>query len=103
MRINMIENGFELVRLMKQESGLPYNIKMYSSGCGKRYSNTPILLLENHSKDIQLPISTDPIDQEIQYKKEIESWIRNNYDILTKHWVGDLSDRKMLCAVLNQI
>ena len=90
---------FEMANLRKQESGLPYDIWLYSA-CYKR--NIPHSVMIKVSIDNELiPIiiaSQRDIRPQKHFKRENEiiSWASDNYYTLFKHWNGELSDRQAL-------
>ena len=91
---------FEMANLRKQESGLPYDIWLDSSGCTRNTQHT-VMRIKVGAGDELIPVVLSskrdirPL-RPFRMKNEIVSWIFDNYDTLFKHWNGELSDRQAL-------
>lgn len=91
---------FEMANLRKQESGLPYDIWLYSAGCKL---NTPhnVMRIKVSIDNELIPViiaSQRDIRPQKHFKRENEiiSWAYDNYYTLFKHWNNELSDRQAL-------
>ena len=91
---------FEMANLKKHESGLPYDIWLDSVG---RSRNTPhnVMRIKVSIGDELIPVIINsqrdirPL-RHFKREREIISWASDNYDILLKHWNGELSDGQAL-------
>ena len=91
---------FEMANLRKQESGLPYDIWLYSAGY-KRNIPHSVMRIKVCIDDEFIPTiiaSQRDIRPQKHFKRENEIilWASNNYDTLFMHWNGKLSDRQAL-------
>lgn len=91
---------FEMANLRKQESGLPYDIWLDSSGYKLNTSHNVMRIKVNIDNEF-IPViiaSQRDIRPQKHFKREDEIilWASNNYDILFKHWNNELSDRQAL-------
>lgn len=91
---------FEMANLRKQESGLPYDIWLYSAGC-KRNTHHNVMRIKVSIDNELIPViiaSQRDIRPQKHFKRENEiiSWASNNYYTLFKHWNNELSDRQAL-------
>ena len=91
---------FEIANLRKQESGLPYDIWLDSAGYKR---NTPhyVMRIKVNIDNEFIPViiaSQRDIRPQKHFKRENEIilWASNNYDILFRHWDGELSDIRTL-------
>lgn len=83
----MLLDGFEIVTVDLEDSGLPVKIFLKSSRIKRK--EAPSLWIENKSGYLQIELSKEiPI--------WLQEWVAINRDVLTKHWKGDLSDRETL-------
>lgn len=91
---------FEMANLRKQESGLPYDIWLDSTGC-TRNTQHKVMRIKVGVGDELIPVviasqrDIRPL-RPFRMETEIASWICYNYDTLFKHWNGELSDRQAL-------
>lgn len=91
---------FEMANLRKQESGLPYDIWLDSSGC-TRNTHHKVMKIKVGVGDELIPVviyskrDIRPL-RPFRRESEIVSWVCDNYDTLFKHWNGELSDRQAL-------
>lgn len=91
---------FEMANLRNHESGLPYDIWLYSAGCKR---NTPhnVMSISVSIDNEFIPViiaSQRDIRPKKHFKRENEIilWASNNYDTLFRHWNCKLSDRQAL-------
>ena len=92
-------SAFEMANLNKQESGLPYDVWLDSSGSRRNVQhNKPRIKVDVNGDRIPVSIS----DNDVWIKKPfrdsnvIKNWVVDNYDTLIKHWNGELTDRQAL-------
>lgn len=91
---------FEMANLRKHESGLPYDIWLYSAGCEQNtHQNVMRIRVSIDNELIPVIIASQrDIRPQKHFKRENEIilWASNNYDTLFKHWNSKLSDRQAL-------
>ena len=91
---------FEMANLRKQESGLPYDLWLDSTGC-TRNTQHKVMRIKVGVGDELIPVviyskrDIRPL-RPFRMENEIVSWVCDNYDTLFKHWNGKLSDRQAL-------
>lgn len=86
-----------MANLRKQESGLPYDIWLYSAGC--THHNVMRINVGIDDELIPIIIASQRDIRPLRLfsrENEIISWVSDNYDTLFKHWNGELSDRQAL-------
>lgn len=95
-------DSFELVQVAKEDSGLKYDIYLYSSGKVKEYLTpiveidygtdlTPVLVFS--ANEIRLIKKSDLPATDFE---EISDYLKRNYDIIVKHWNCEMSDKEVL-------
>lgn len=96
----MSSSYFEMTNLRRQESGLPYDIWLDSSGHLRktRHSHFRIKVSVDN---MLIPVVIKSMEEIKPLKPfkgsaKIISWIRDNYEILFSHWNGELSDIQAL-------
>ena len=90
---------FEMANLRKHESGLPYDIWLYSAGYKRNTHHSVMIKVSIDNELIPVIIASQrDIRPQKHFKRENEIilWASNNYDTLFRHWNGELSDRRAL-------
>ena len=91
--------GFETVTATKEESGLPYDVILISSGVDKSDLGEPVLHIVIDESPI--PIKIAKSHHKIYYYVIPEApivlqWIRGLYTPLMNHWKSIITDRQVL-------
>ena len=101
------ESLYEMARISKTDTELNYDIWMDSAGKDRKNThNTPRLKVDTGENQIPISIDKDSpelilthslTDKEIiKNLNTIKQYIKDNYDILIKHWNRELSDKEAL-------
>ena len=100
------------VRVKKEETGLPYDVILDSSGLPKKLIETKKLTEKPNLcivfDDLLIPIIIDKNPKiNLNYKIEIPEaedvlmWISNHYEVLLQHWNKEITDREILNKVVD--
>ena len=99
---------YEMANIPKSDTHLPYDIWVDSSG---RFRNNKHFepRIKIHFDDNLIPFLIDKdnssipdsVKQQLGFDKIakqrlIELWVKNHYELLMKHWKGEISDRELL-------
>lgn len=102
MHQRKLPDSFELVQVAKQDSGLKFDIYLYSSGTPKKWL-MPIIEIEKDKKLTPLfliggkePKLYEPSNIQIDELDEIIKYINRNNHIIIEHWNGKISDKEVL-------
>ena len=105
MILNQTRNepdSFELVRVAKEDSGLKFDIYLYSSGISKKYL-LPIIEVEKNDKLTPFILTSDKKPELIELSnlstnelEEIKDYITRNSEIIINHWKNKMSDKEAL-------
>lgn len=95
-----ISTLFEMARLQKDESGLPYDVWIDSSGKdGTARQNIPRIKVRVESEMIPIVLfSRDNVTakKEFKHSEKVIEWAKAKYDIILQHWNREISDRTAL-------
>ena len=102
--IEIHESGFEMARLTREDSNLPYEIWLDSLGKERNVShNKPKVKIGVNHKLIPVSISNSPeilVDisryPKIKHLNTMLQFISEHSDILLKHWNKEYDDRQIL-------
>lgn len=94
-----------LIQLTKQDTGLKYDLYLYTSASVKEYlipiveidyskDYTPVLVLS--AKEIRLIKKSDIKTEDFE---EICDYLKRNYEIIVKHWNSEILDKEVLDAL----
>ena len=105
MTINQTRNepdSYQLVRVAKEDSGLKFDIYLYSSGISKKCL-LPIIEVEKGDKLTPLLITSDkkieliePSNLSVDELETIKKYITRNSEIIINHWKNKISDKEVL-------
>lgn len=88
---------FEMANLRKHESGLPYDIWLYSAGCTRNTQDNVMRIKVGVGDELIPVIISSQRDirplRHFNMENEVISWASDNYDTLFKHCHGELSDK----------
>ena len=91
---------YEMANLLKNESGLPYDIWLDSAGKDRKVPhNIPRIKIKIGEEMIPVILySMDDIRAKKEFRRsgEVIQWVKNNYDIIMRHWNKEISDRQAL-------
>lgn len=93
------QEHFEMATLDKQESGLPYDVWLDSSGKDRLVRhNSPRIKIHVDGQFIPVIIGKDGIRalKHFPKEKEILDWVADKQDVIIKHWNRVLTDRQAL-------
>lgn len=99
------ENFFEMANIKGRESGLHYDVWLDSLGSRRNIPhNTPRIKVDVDGELIPVIFSPDKIEslKDFKHKSEILAWVRDNYETLTKHWNGELSDYEAISQLIKK-
>lgn len=95
-----ISTLFEMANLQKDESGLPYDIWIDSSGKDRiTKHNIPRIKVRVENEMIPIVLfSKDNVKarKEFKHSWKVIEWAKANYDIILRHWNKEISDRTAL-------
>ena len=94
----------EMAHLWKTSSGLPYDVLIDHNGKNRvRPNNSPRIMITQDQLDF-IPVSIDKerpvalIECEIPEFEVVANWIRENFDILIRHWNHEIGDYEALVS-----
>ena len=91
---------FEMVKVVPEDTKLPYVLWLHSSGSKKSKSHLqPELVVETDEGMIPVSISSHPlilIDKQIEGIEGVKEFIIKHMKDLVRHWDDEMSDREIL-------
>jgi len=89
-----VPDGFLIARLQRDESGLPFDICILSSGHRDKKDREPYILVEKRCFQ-KVSILSPPSD----ISPELSAWLLLHRDTLLSHWRDEITDRLALCML----
>ena len=94
-------NGFEYVCIAAEDTTLPFEILLASSGATKIQQRKFIFDFFSGDKWVEIPILREAKEDTFGIPKTLEAqivakWASENYDILTDHLNGKMTDKQAL-------
>ena len=91
---------FEMARVSKEDTGLPYDLWIDSNGKDRKSPrDLPRLKVEVNGNRVPVSISGTPeilVNKEIPEFRVLRYYIIRYLDVLLKHWNKELTDRQAL-------
>lgn len=89
----------EMANLLKDKTGLPYDIWIDEQGDDRNISHhIPRLKVDTDEGRIPVSIEKEPkilVDKDIPKFRIVKKWIMKNYDILIKRWNKEITNTEL--------